>query len=1050
MRYINYHKHSCYSNIRTPDSVEKMSAYMKRAKELGSNIYSTVEHGYQGNIFETITQCEANGMDYIFGAEMYYVPSYEENEEGKRDKSNNHIIVIAKTNKGFKEINKALSIANIDGFYHKPRINDDILFNLFTVGDVIITSACVAGIASRPDVDDLVRRLKDRFGSDFYLEVQNHNQEIQIKHNKKVLELAKKYCIEIIHANDSHYIDEVGKKYREVFLNAKGFNYPEENSFELDYPSSDEIFKRYKEQGVLSEIQVQRALENTLVFERCVNVADINKEIKIPKMSDNPTEELKDIINTEFKKRGFNKLPKEQKNKMLEAVRTEMKTIIDTKMENYFIMDYKIVKLAQEKYGGLVTRTGRGSAVSFVINHLLGLTEINRVFAPVPLYPSRFMSTERILSANSLPDIDINVAQQTPFIQATEDLLGVENCAWMISYKPLQEKSAFRLYCKGKGLNIQEYDEVAKDLDLYREDIKWKGLIEESNYLIGVIESVAPSPCSMLIYNKDVSKEIGLIKLKDKQNKTERICCLLDGVNCDAYKYLKNDILKVDVLEIIDKVCKMANIPIPNIKELEEKLDKKTWDIYAKGITCTVNQADSDFATNLVKEYKPHSVAEMSAFVRAIRPGFASLLNNFIKRKPYTTNVKELDELLEDSFHYLMYQESIMKYLIWLGIDESKTYTLLKKIAKKKFKPEELKELHTTLKENWINKLKTDKNFEETWQVVNDASKYSFNASHSLSYAYDSIYCAYLKSHYPLEYYAVAFDMYSDDTTKTAKMTNELRYFNIKLENPSFENADYTYSVDKNKRIIYKGMNSIKNLNEKCCLKLKELSKDKPETFTDLLFEVQGYANSRHMKILISLGFFNCYGKSKKLMQIYEFYRQVYNKSQLSKDKFLECDSIIKCLSSESIIRKYAKKETKKLFKEIDVIGLCKDIERTTSNEELGVKEIVSCYFENVGSCDLKFNNVDKWDCIIVSKPVRYKNYTRLKLYNLNVGKSCDFKISNSTIDESGSNLNCYDMLNIKFLEKKPKFKKDSEGKWYKDKNDLETWVLDYIKIEDK
>ena len=1038
MRYVNYHKHSCYSNIRTPDSAEKITRYIERAKELGSRIYSTVEHGYQGNIFEVMSLCEANDMDYIYGAEMYYAPSYKEDNEGKKDKSNNHIIVIAKNNEGFKEINKALSIANIDGFYHKPRINNDILFNLFTPGNVIITTACVAGIAARSDAEELIKRLKDRFGENFYLEVQNHNQKIQIEHNKMILLFAEKYNIELIHANDSHYVDNVGKEYRDIFLKAKGMNYAEEDSFILDYPSSEEIFERYKEQGVLSEAQVKRALENTLVFEKYTNVSKIDKKIKLPKMSDNSTAELKNIINNEFKNRGFNKLPKEQRLRLLEATRNEMQTIKDTNMEDYFIMDYKICRLAVEKYNGLITNTGRGSAVSFLINHLLKLTEINRVFAPVPLYPSRFMSTERILSRNSLPDIDINVSKQMPFIQASEELLGKENCAWMISFKPLQEKSAFRLYCKGIGLHISKYDSVSKNLELYKEDTEWKDIIAKSNYLVGVIESIAPSPCSMLIYNKDVSKEIGLIKLKDKQKNIDRICCLLDGINCDAYKYVKNDILKVDVLEIIDKVCKMANIPIPNITELESKLDEATWRIYADGITCTVNQADSDFATSLVKEYKPHSVAEMSAFVAAIRPGFKSLLDNFIKRKPYTTNVKELDELLEDSFHYMMYQESIMKYLIWLGIDESKTYTILKKIAKKKFKPEELETLHSTLKKNWVEKLGTEENFEETWQVVNDASKYSFNASHSLSYAYDSIYCAYLKAHYPLEYYAVAFDMYSNDTTKTVKLTNELEYFGIKLENPKFENADYTYSVDRDSNTIYKGMNSIKNLNEECCLKIKELSQNKPESFTELLFELQGYANSRHMNILISLGFFSYYGKSNKLMQIYNFYRLVYNKSQLSKDKFSEY---------ENIIREHANKETRKLFKEINMFELCKSIEKATPNNELPMRDIVKCYFENIGSCDLSFAEADKWKCIVVDEPVRYKSYTKVTLYNYKVGRTNIFKISNKTIDIDP--IQKFSDITMKLSEKKPKYKKNENDKWYKDYNDLELWLVDYEVLGD-
>ena len=195
------------------------------------------------------------------------------------------------------------------------------------------------------------------------------------------------------------------------------------------------------------------------------------------------------------------------------------------------------------------------------------------------------------------------------------------------------------------------------------------------------------------------------------------------------YKFLKNDLLTVTVWTIIRQTCELANIPIPTIKELEKLLDEKTYKIYENKLTCTINQADSDFATNLVSRYKVSSVAEMSAFVASIRPGFASLLDNFIERKPYSTGVEELDEILTDSYHYLMYQESIMKYLIWLGIKESESYDVIKKIAKKKFKEQELIELKDKLKKGWIKNVGKEEGFEETWQVVEDASKYSFNAS---------------------------------------------------------------------------------------------------------------------------------------------------------------------------------------------------------------------------------------------------------------------------------------------------------------------------------
>ena len=172
----------------------------------------------------------------------------------------------------------------------------------------------------------------------------------------------------------------------------------------------------------------------------------------------------------------------------------------------------------------------------------------------------------------------------------------------------------------------------------------------------------------------------------------------------------------------------------------------------------------------------------------------------------YTTGVKELDDILKDSYHYLMYQESIMKYLIWLGIKESESYDIIKKIAKKKFKEKELTELKTQLKEGWLKQVGKEEGFDDTWQVVEDASKYSFNASHSLSYAYDSLYGAYLKANYPLEYYAVTLNLYNDDMDRTIKLTNELPYFNINIKNPKFRYSKAEYFPDRKTHTIYKGI----------------------------------------------------------------------------------------------------------------------------------------------------------------------------------------------------------------------------------------------------
>lgn len=978
-KYYNYHCHNHKGNIKALDVIVKQEDYCKRAVELGHDAFFTTCHGMQGDIFEATTLAHQYNLKMIVGAECYYVPNRFE-----KDKSNRHIIIIALNYEGIRELNDIISESNVTGMYYKPRIDDELLFSL-TPSNFIITTACVAGLWNNKE---LILRLKDYFGFNFYLEVQDHNVEIQKEVNRYVLELSKRYNIRIIHANDSHYIYPQDSKYRDLFLKAKGIIYEEENDFILDYPDYDEIVKRYEIQGVLNKNQIRNALENTLVFENidCSNY--ITDDIKLPSISDTPNEALKEILNNNWKNIK-SEISIENRPKYIDAIRYEMDIIEKTNMANYFLIDYYIAKIAREKYNGVLTKTGRGSAPSFYTTRLLDLTNIDRLASPITLFPTRFMSIERILGARSMPDIDLNSADSEPFVKASKDLLGEENCEWMISWKPLQESSGFRLYCKAIGLDINEYNDVAKDLDKYKNDEKWGELIEKSKPFIGVIEGISESPCSMCLGTENLRKAIGLVRTPN-----DKICCMLDGYNCDKYKYLKNDYLTVTVWAIIRDVCKLANISIPTIKELDNLLDEKTFDIYREGLTCSINQADSNYATGLVKKYAPKSLAEMSAFVAIIRPGCASLLDDFIARKEYTTGVKELDNLLEDSEHRLIYQESIMKYLIWLGIPEANSYDVIKKIAKKKFKEQELKELKDKLIEGWKKQVGKEDGFEETWQVVEDAAKYSFNCSHSLSYAYDSLYGAYLKSHYPLEYYTVVFDYYKDDSERTSKLTDELKYFNIKLSKPKFRYSKSSYFMDKETNTIYKGVASIKYLNSGAAEYLYSLRDNHYDNFISLLKQIEEdrQINSRQMEILIQLQYFDEFGKNKKLLDTYKYFNALYGRKTLVKEKLTD-----QGLTTEDIIDCY-EKETEKQYVNIDYMKILSNVEKRIPDEIIPIAEQVNLEMDVVGYISMTYD-VDKRYCLVTDIDTKYS--PRVRLYSLGSGKETTCKINKITFNET-------------------------------------------------
>lgn len=1022
--YKNYHKHDHHGNPWAMDVVVKPEEYCKRAIELGHDSVFTVNHGVTGNIFEWMEQAKKYNLKLHYGTEAYYVP-----DRFEKDRSNRHIIIIAKNNDGAMQLNDIMTEAHQTGFYYKPRIDKELLFSLDSK-NFIITTACVAGLWNDPE---LILALHRKFGNNFFLELQDHNIAIQKEVNRRMLQLSEQAHIPIIHANDSHYIYPQDSKYRDILLKAKGIFYEEEESMTLDYPSEDEIYGRYEKQGILTPQQVRTALDNTMVFDECEPITIINDDIKLPPISEHPTEDLRNLIHAQWETEKQN-IPQEQWAKYEEAISYELDIVEKTHMENYFLIDYNVAKNGQEKYGGKLTNTGRGSAPSFYITKLLGLTDIDRVAAPITLFPTRFMSVERILGSRSLPDIDLNMADREPFIKATEDLLGKENCAWMLTWKPLQNSSAFRTYCKGIGKDISEYDEIAKNLELYENDKKWKDIIEESKRFRGVIESVSESPCSMLLYYKPVRKELGLVRTN-----AGVYCCLLDGINCDKYKYLKNDYLAVTVWSIIRSVCELAGIPIPTIRELDKLLDDKAFDIYKEGLTCTINQADSDFATALVKRYCPHSVSEMSAFVAIIRPGCASLLQDFIDRKPYTTGVKELDDILTEGKHRMIYQELIMRYLIWLGIPETGSYDIIKKIAKKKFKEAELTELKTKLLNGWKQRLNTTNGFDETWQVVQNAAKYSFNASHSLSYAYDSLYGAYLKSHYPLEYYTVALNYYGGDSERTLKLTNELPYFDIKLKPIRFRYSKGDYTLSREDNSIYKGIQSIKNMNTKIADEIYELRSNQYSSFLDLLFDIKEKTstNARQLKILIELDFFSEFGDVNYLLEQYAFFDKFYGKKQFKKDILNEFGVSLETIS------KYSEKESPKMFSEVDFHAYAQVVAPEIRYTPRKLSEQIKAQTDYLGYITIIDNRYTGM-AAVVSIDTKYS--PKVKMYSLKNGTTLDCKIDKRTFNQNP--ISAGDIVTIYGTKKKPKVRKNADGKWENIPGTSELWITKYVKAQ--
>ncbi len=879
MRYNNYHKHTHVSNIFTPDTHIKADDYIKRAAELGHTTYFTTEHGTGGDIFECKTKCEKAGLHPKFGIEAYIVSGNRE-----KDDSNYHIVIIPKTNKARRNLNVLTSRANKFQFYRKPRLYTADLLGL-NPEEYYITTACIAGILSCDDaIQNISEPLVHHFGRNFFAEVQAHWDYRQSEANKIAREFASKHHIRLIAATDSHYITEDQYSDRIDFLEGKGIHLPDEGNFTLDYPDGEVLFERFKKQGVLTDREIANAIESTLIFDACEDI-EISKDVKMPNIYPemSPDEryarlerELFDRFSELCRKEGIEGREKERRKSGLAS---ELKTIHDTieiNTQDYFLFNGRMVDVAVHKYGGVLTRTGRGSGGAFYLNKILGMTQIDRFEAKIPLYPERFISTARLLEARSLPDFDFNVVSQEPFVMASRELLGEKGCYPMVSYGTMQEGEAFRNVCRAKHLSFDEFNEAAKQVENKGLDPKWNSIKIEAGKYIDTIVNASVHPCSYLLMDGDIEREIGVVKIGDF------ICAMITSGEADEYKYLKNDYLVVTVWEIISKTFEKIGKPIMTVGELlaATKDDAATWSMYANGLTSTLNQIDSEYATGLMIRYKAKTVEEVEMFVAALRPSFNAWRESFISRRAYTTKVPQLDALLAPTGGYILFQENIMQFFGWLGIDAATSISLIKKISKKKIHKEDFDALEEQLKTAWIQNTGSIDMFYETWSDVMGVMEYGFNAPHAYATAIDSLYGAYLKSHYPLEYFTVVLNTYKNQMEKTGRLTDELKNFRIRFQPPRFRYASDEYMANAEKRMITKGISSIKYMNTQAGISLYDIGQTgEIGDFLSFLIanEEKRILNRRQLEILVKLDFFLEFGNSATLLRIMRMFDEFKN-----------------------------------------------------------------------------------------------------------------------------------------------------------------------------
>ena len=944
----NYHSHKSFSNINTPfkDSAMSYEDYCKRAVELGQQVVTSVDHGTQGNYLRCWQAAQKHGLKFVYGVEAYWVKDRIVREEldakGKKvnvgDKINGHIIVLARNINGIHQINEMLSSANETGFYRVPRVDLELLKKL-NPADVLITTACVSfwGKIDKSsqeiiwhysdemncfdEIINVFSELHGHFGSSIMLEVQCHNTIWQKQVNRLVLMLHYKYGVALIAGMDSHYIYDYQKEERKWLREESGVHMDDEDhefadEVYEDYPDEETFINRFRNQGILNESEIMEAVSNTdvlLTFDDIV----FDQSRKLPTIYPNLTQEQRNQLYLDLVYGAWEKYkPNVPEDKWDEYEKSfyneEAKMVVESNMSDYFLLDHEMVKLGK-KMGGMITPSGRGSSGSWFTNSLLGMSTLDRFELPVPLYPARFCTADRLKT--SCPDLDLNLSDPSVFAKAQEQLLGSGHSYPMIAYGTLKYKSAFKLYARAQGIPADEANNVSKQIDAYERAIKEaddedeKELIQIDDYVDpaymkyiegsepyrGIVVSKSQAPCAYMIYNGDIRSEVGIMRINANGGKKIVYTTVIDGYTAEEFGYIKNDLLCVTVIAINSEAMRRAGIPQYTSKEIIEltKDDPSTWDVFSNGWTQGINQCQGAGTTDKLKIYKPRSLQDLSAFVAAIRPGFKSMAPKFLNREKFNYGIPSFDSLLKNDStgsSWLLYQEDIMKCLGLAGFNMEETYPIIKAISKKKIKviaaaKEKFVENFTqhVIHDEGMEKEEAIRVSERIWQIIIDSSQYSFNASHAVAVAIDALYGAYLKAHYPMEYYSTLLDSYAEkgNKDKVALIKSEMKKaFGISVVPCRFRQDNRSFYIDRENKHVADALTSVKYISRTVANSLYKMRDMEFESFTDLLCVLDNDRafNSRAILILIRMGYFSEFGSIGKLLSVYEEFANGKNK----------------------------------------------------------------------------------------------------------------------------------------------------------------------------
>jgi len=833
MSFVHLHVHTEYSLL---DGLSKIKKLVSTVKDMGMNSLAITDHGNMYGAIEFYKTCKKNDIKPIIGCEVYVAPN------GMLDKSannrrNQHLILLAKNNQGYKNLMKLVSIGQIDGFYYKPRIDWDTLVKY--KDGLICNSACLEGEISQLILNNEYEKAKQRasefqqlFKDDYYLEIQRHpGLENQDKVNDGIIKISRELGIPLIAANDAHYIKKEDAFAQDVLVMVNTQTTVNDTK-RMSMFAVPDFYIKTPEEMAQQFSDVPDAVENTQkIADKCNIEIELGSwyfpKFKLPK-GKTAEETLTELVFKSAEEHYGEITPEVD-----ERLKYELDVICSKGYAAYFLIERDFIQWADEN--DTATNT-RGSAAGCLVAFVLGITSVDPLIYQLPF--ERFLNKDR----PSPPDIDLDIAddKRQGMLYHIIDQYGKNAVAQICTFGRMMAKGAVRDTARVLGYEYAIADKISKLIpmgsqgfpmsidkaidttpelkNVYKTDPDCKKIIDVAKQIEGCARHISVHACAIVVSPTTIND----FSPTQKETGGDKTITQYEMHAAEDVGLIKFDILGIRNLSFLGQ----SVVNVRRIKKQEINLrkipldDKKTFEMLSRGDTMGVFQMAGEGMTKWIKELKPNRLEDLMAMVALYRPGPMAIIPDYIARKNGTSEISyfdpKMEKFLKNSYGLLVYQDDCLYTAIeiagytWTEVDKFR-----KAIGKKI--PEEMAAQKIKFIDGCINNGYTKTKADEIFKLIEPFTSYGFNKAHAASYGMLAYRTAYMKANFPVEYMCALLTAEADDTETITSGVQECRKMGIIVGPPDINKSSSGFEMEENDKSLEKmairfGFSAIKNV----------------------------------------------------------------------------------------------------------------------------------------------------------------------------------------------------------------------------------------------